>query len=123
MKGSRQPTLKQRLDDPDLLWDTVSVSWYDGTVRTLELVSQTAVWYHHGKPTVPIRWVLVRDPNGELDTQALLCTDQSVNPVQILGWFVLRWQLEVTYQEVRAHLGVEPSASGPTAPSPAPRPS
>ena len=56
---------------------------------------------------MPIRWVLVRDPAGELDTQALLCTDQTVAPVQILQWFVLRWQLEVTYQEVRAHLGVE----------------
>ena len=83
------------------------MSWYDGAVRTLELSSQTAVWYHHGKPPVPIRWVLVRDPDAELDTQALLCTDQSVNPIQILQWFVLRWQLEVTYQEVRAHLGVE----------------
>ncbi len=115
VKGSRQPTLKQCLDDPDLPWDTVSVSWYDGAVRTLELASQTALWYHRGKPPVPIRWVLVRDPDSELDTQALLCTDQSVNPVQILQWFVLRWQLEVTpyqvrgrlYQEVRAHLGVE----------------
>ena len=83
------------------------MSWYDGTVRTLELASHTAVWYHHGKPPVPIRWVLVRGPHGELDTQALLCTDQTAAPVQILQWFVLRWQLEVTYQEVRAHLGVE----------------
>ena len=105
VKGARQPTLKQRLDDPELLWDTASVSWYDGTMRTLELASQTALWYHPGKPPVPIRWALV--PKGELDTQALLCTDESVAPVQILEWFVLRWQLEVTYQEVRAHLGVE----------------
>ena len=115
MKGSRQPTLKQRLDDPDLPWDIVSVSWYDGAVRTPELSSQTALWYHHGKPPVPIPWVLVRDPDAELDAQALLCTDQSVNPIQIPQWFVLRWQLEIPpyqvrvrlYQEVRAHLGVE----------------
>ena len=110
VKGSRQPTLKQLLDDPNLPWDTVSVSWYDGAMRTLELASQTAVWYHHGKPPVPIRWLLVRDPKGELDAQALLCTDQSVHPVQILQWLVLRWSAsggEVTYQEVRAHLGVE----------------
>ena len=56
---------------------------------------------------MPIRWVLIRDPKGELDTQALLCTDQSVDPVQILVRFLVRWQLEVTYQEVRTHLGVE----------------
>ena len=56
--------------------------------------SQTAVWYRSGKPPVPIRWVLVRDPQGEFATQALLCTDLAVDPVQILEWFVLRWQLE-----------------------------
>ena len=50
---------------------------------------------------------MIRDPKGELDTQALLCTDQEVAPAQIVQWFVLRWQLEATFQEVRAHLGVE----------------
>ena len=107
VKGSRRPTLKELLHVPDLPWLTASVSWYDGTIRTLELASQTAVWYHHGKPPVPIRWVLIRDPQSELDTQALPCTDQTVAPTQILEWFVLRWQLEVTYQEARAHPGVE----------------
>ena len=75
----------------------------------LGLTSQTAVWYRSGKPPVPLRWVLVRDPQGEFTPQALLCrADPSADPAQILEWFVLRWQLEVTFQEVRnAHLGVE----------------
>ncbi len=46
-------------------------------------------------------------PKGELDTQALLCTDQEVAPARIVQWFVLRWQLEATFQEARSHLGVE----------------
>ena len=58
-------------------------------------------------PALPIRWVLVRDPQGEFEPQALLCTDLMVDPVQILEWFVLRWRLEVTWQEARAHLGME----------------
>ena len=58
-------------------------------------------------PAVPIRWVLIRDPNGKFETKALLCTDQSAIPLQILQWFVRRWQVEVTFQEVRTHLGVE----------------
>ena len=37
----------------------------------------------------------------------MLCTDPAADPTQILEWFVLRWQLEVTFQEVRTHLGVE----------------
>jgi hypothetical protein len=56
---------------------------------------------------VPIRWLLVRDPRGELPPQAFLCTNLDAAPVDILQWFVSRWQLEVTFQEVRAHLGVE----------------
>ena len=52
-------------------------------------------------------WVLVRDPQGTFATQALLCTDLGAKPEQILGWFVLRWQIETTFQEARRHLGVE----------------
>jgi len=58
-------------------------------------------------PVVPVRWVLVRDPLGRFDPQALLCTDLEHAPEQVLRWFVQRWRLEVTFQEARAHLGVE----------------
>ena len=83
------------------------MAWYDGTTRIVELTSQTAVWYRSSKPPVLLRWVLIRDPQGAFDPQALLCTDPAADPTQILEWFVLRWQLEVTFQEVRTHLGVE----------------
>ena len=56
---------------------------------------------------MPVRWVLIRDPQGNFDTQALLCTDLGTAPERILSWFVLRWQMEVTFQETRRHLGVE----------------
>ena len=51
--------------------------------------------------------MLVRDPDGQFDPQALLCTDLTAEPAQVLAWFVLRWQMEVTQEEVRRHLGVE----------------
>jgi hypothetical protein len=73
----------------------------------VEIVSETAVWYSTGLFAVPLRWVLVRDPEGEFKTQALLCTDLEADPQQILCWFVMRWQLEVTFQEMRRHLGFE----------------
>jgi hypothetical protein len=73
----------------------------------VELASSTAVWYHSGKPAVPIRWVLIRDPEGKFESRALLCTDLSASAVQIVEWFVHRWRVEVTFEEVRAHLGVE----------------
>ena len=51
--------------------------------------------------------MLVRDGAGEFAPQALLCPDLAADPVQILGWFVRRWSVEVTLAEVRRHLGVE----------------
>ena len=107
VKGQRLPTLKALLDCPHTRWTRAAVAWYDGVTRTVEFRSQTALWYHTGKPPVPIRWVLIRDPLHQFDSQALLCTDATVVPVQIIEWFVLRWQIEVTFQEVRAHMGVE----------------
>jgi hypothetical protein len=106
-KGARQPSLAQRISDPATAWQTVSVQWYGNTLRTVELASGTAVWYHPGLPIVALRWVLIRDPLGKFTTQALLCTDLNATPAHIVEWFVLRWQLEVTFQEMRAHLGIE----------------
>ena len=65
------------------------------------------MWRHAGPPVVPIRWVLVRDPEGRFAPQALLCADPARDPAQIVAWFVRRWRVEVTFQEARTHLGVE----------------
>ena len=108
VKGKRLPTLTQVLHDADTVWQHHTVTlWYGRTNRAVEFATGTAVWYRGGSPPVPIRWLLVRDPLGELPPQAFLCTDLNAAPVDILQWFVSRWQLEVTFQEVRAHLGVE----------------
>ena len=107
VKGERQPTLEQRLRAPATIWETVSVRWYGGHSREVEVSTATAVWYHSGKEPVPIRWVLIRDPQGEFEDQALLCTDIAATARQIVEWFGLRWQLEVTFHEGRTHLGLE----------------
>jgi hypothetical protein len=106
-KGARLPTLQTLLKAKQTVWQTVTLGWYNGQVRTMELTSQTAVWYHVGKPPVPIRWVLVRDPQGIYEPIALLATDPSHSPLLIVEWFIRRWRMEVTFAEVRAHLGVE----------------
>jgi len=106
-KGARQPTLAERLADATTTWEAVTLPWYGGGRRTVELATDTAVWYHGGKPPVAIRWVLLRDPQGQFEPQALLSTDPTASTTAVVGWFVLRWQVEVTFHEVRAHLGVE----------------
>lgn len=106
-KGARLPTLQSLLTQPQTHWQRIKLSWYGGCSRHMEVISDTAVWYHTGKPPVPIRWVLIRDPQGEYDPVALLCTQPEYTPMQIVSWFVRRWTVEVTFQEARAHLGVE----------------
>ena len=105
-KGARLPTLSEVLATKGTCWQTVHVpGWYGAGERTIEIASATAVWQHAGLPVVPIRWVLIRDPLNRFAPQALLCTDPARDPAQIVGWFVRRWQVEVTFQEARVHLG------------------
>jgi hypothetical protein len=107
-KGRRLPTLAGELADATSTWRRAVVpGWYGEGERVIELRSGTAVWRHSGMPVVPIRWVLLRDPLGRFAPQALLCTDLARDPLQIVRWFVQRWQVEVTFREVRDHLGVE----------------
>jgi hypothetical protein len=107
-KGARLPTLAAVLADGETPWRRLTVpGWYGKGERAVEIHSGTAVWRHAGLPVVPIRWVLLRDPHRHFDPQALLCTDTAQDPLQVVRWFVQRWRLEVTFREVRDHLGVE----------------
>ncbi len=107
-KGQRLPTLETIAEDKHTGWKHIMVQqWYGEKKRMIEITSNTAVWYHTGHPPLPIRWILVRDPKQIFKTQALLCTDLTVSAEQIIHWFVRRWQVEVTFHEVRTHLGVE----------------
>jgi hypothetical protein len=109
LKGSRLANLSVVAEDPKTAWRPITVSnWYGGTDRVVEIVSETAIWYSTGLPAVPLRWVLIRDPQEKkFDTRALLCTDLDADPERIISWFVRRWQMETTFQEVRQRLGFE----------------
>lgn len=106
-KGKRQPSLKQRLKDPTTIWRTLNIAWYGGIVRTLEITSGQSLWYTPGEKPLPIRWLLVHDPLEKLEDAAFLCTDLAVALEQILQWYVMRWNVEVTFEDARAHLGLE----------------
>jgi DDE superfamily endonuclease len=108
IKGERLPNLSEAAQDPRTVWESTKIAnWYGSEDRTVEIASATAVWYSTGLFAVPVRWVLIRDPEGWFKPQALLCTDLDADPEQVVRWFVMRWQLEVTFQEMRRHLGFE----------------
>jgi hypothetical protein len=83
------------------------VDWYGGQRKILWGFSHTALWSTPRLPPVAIRYVLVADPEGKLRMEAFFCTDLQATPVQILAWVVMRWSVEVTCAEARAHLGLE----------------
>jgi hypothetical protein len=106
--GKRQVSLQSRLKDSKTRWQRRKVAWYGGKQRLIEFVTGTALWYTTSeKDPLPLRWVLVRDPLGKFDPQAFMCTDLKATALQIIAWYVLRWNVEVTFEDVRAHLGFE----------------
>lgn len=106
-KGARQPSLAARLADPSTDWHSVRVPWYGGQPKSLEITTGTALWYHRGHDPVLIRWLLVRCPSGTFKPSAFYCSALHVTVEQLLAWFVSRWSIEVTFEELRAHLGFE----------------
>jgi hypothetical protein len=107
LKGQRLPTPQQLIDDPATCWMRLPFLWYNHQLRQIEISTHQAVWYHTGQVPVPIRFILIRDVPGKFDPQALLCTDLTLDPLDILVFFKRRWQMEPTFRHVREHLGVE----------------
>ena len=94
-KGARLPTLAELLACEDTRWMRVTVpGWYGEGARDVEICSATAVWWHAGLPALPIRWMLLRDPQQRFDPQALLCATLACDPLQVVRWFVQRWQVD-----------------------------
>ena len=105
--GARLPSPTAVLNDPATQWIPYRATGSDGSTAMVELASGVALWYHGGPPRLPIRWVVIRYLEERRGPYALLCTDTEAEPLRILQWYLLRWQVEVTFEELRAHLGME----------------
>lgn len=116
-KGNRLPSLASVFADPKTLWCQAEVAWYGGQVKPIGYCTGVCLWYTPGQDPVPVRWVLVRyeetnKRTGKVTVKAVafFCadtTDATIPSEQILGWYVSRWNIEVTFEEMRAHLGLE----------------
>ena len=113
-KGARQPNLKARLADPATEWRPLTVPWYGGAAKAVEVATGPARWHRSGRDPLPLRWVLVRDPGGTRAPTALCCTAPATDAAQVIAWFVPRWAIEATFAEARAHLGFETQRSWTT---------
>lgn len=110
-KGKRVTALKELAADLSQAWSDIEVDWYGGEKEKVRLLSGVHVWYSSGEKPLLIRWVLVTDPDTD-EAEAFFSTDVKLAPEQIINWFVLRWNVEVTFEETLAHLGMKRSDNG-----------
>jgi hypothetical protein len=106
-KGERLITFKEMIGREDLGWEAAYIVGYDGNRKKIKYLTNTSLWGTDSFGPVPIRWVLVVDPTGEMDPLPLMSTDVSLTAIRIIELYVDRWGLEVTFFETREHLGVE----------------
>jgi len=121
-KGGRLRSLASRFADPKTVWCENALGWYGGQHKPVGYRTGVCLWHTPGQDPGPIRFVLVRyqetnKRTGKVRVQAaaLLCsdtTDPTITPEQIIGWYVGRWNIEVTFEEMRAHLGLETQRQG-----------
>jgi hypothetical protein len=105
-KGKRQTKLSERLEDPETKWQELELVLY-GQEHLVEFVTGISLWHTPGKDPVPLRWVLVRCKEESFQPSAFFCSDPKVSAKQIILWASLRWNIEVTFEELRAFLGFE----------------
>jgi len=90
-------------------WKTVSVTRY-GTTATCQIAERTCLWFGTWR-TDTVRVILLRDtartssPTSGYDL-ALVTTDLTATPEQIIARYAARWSIEVMFFDVKNILGV-----------------
>ena len=107
VKGRKWRSPRAVAADPRTRWSRIGVDWYGATRKTVRVCSRTGLWYRCGSQATPVRWVVVRDPEGRRADEVFFTTEVALTPQQIVETFVRRWGLETTFQEARRHLGLE----------------
>jgi len=106
--GERLLSMEKRLTDKRIKWKSVNFShWYGNRNKKMLTTSGVAIWRKSNTSLVKVKWVLLKDPDDKLEPVLLACTDFEIAIQDMVCFFVRRWRVEVTFAEVRRHLGVE----------------
>lgn len=105
--GKRLPNLEALVADKKQKWVRFAAPWYSGKTKDLDVLTGTCLWYHNTVGGVPIRWIITKDPNGEHKPIAILVTDFRICAEQAIAFFVGRWPIETTFQEINRHFKLD----------------
>ncbi len=104
-KGARLTSLKERSEDPSICWQPLTINWYQKGHRTISCQSGTCLWYRSGLQPIAIRWVMTRDLRRDKRAEVFFSTDVDLSPQTLIEYYFQRWNVEVTFEEARQHLG------------------
>jgi len=106
--GKRLLSIEKRVTDKRIKWKSVTFSeWYGNSNKEMLISTGVAIWRKSNTLLVKVKWVLLKDPEGKLDPVLLASSDFEITTNNLVCFFVRRWRIEVTFAEVRRHLGVE----------------
>jgi DDE superfamily endonuclease len=105
VKGAKQPAPQAVVAKSPR--QRLNVTWYGGGRRDVEVVSRVGHWYKAGVGLVAVRWVYVHDLTGTHRDEYFYSTAVTMSPQEILERYTQRWNIETTFQELRAYLGPE----------------
>jgi uncharacterized protein (UPF0548 family) len=105
-KGAKQPAPAQVVKQTQQR-QRLTVAWYGGGRRDVEVVTGAAHWYQAGQPLVAVLWVWVHDCTGTHRDEYFFTTDVGWSATQVIETYTGRWNLETTFQEMRSSLGLE----------------
>jgi hypothetical protein len=84
----------------------LTVPWYGGGTREVEVVTGTGHRYKSGAGPVPIRWAFVRDREGTRRDEYFYATDLGMTPAAVIAAYGGRWNLGTAFRESRSELGL-----------------
>ena len=105
VKGERRPKPRAAVAAAERV--ALTVGWYGGGSRRVEVVTGDGHWYKAGEGLIPIRWVFVHDLDGTHRDEYFYATDMALAPAEVVTRYARRWSIECTFQECRAHLRAE----------------
>jgi hypothetical protein len=106
--GNEWTTPAAALADTSVPWQRVRLCHSKGVKELLVRVLGPCCWYAAAKGR-PLQVVLVRDgaTQGKVwRNEALLCTDLTLTPVEVINGYLQRWSVEVAYCESKQQLGL-----------------